>query len=65
MRGRLSLQAAPQVPWQQRLDRRLELIDPQLVEARLEQQHRRQPVGGGRHQGLIGEVWPFLTLRPA
>ena len=64
MGRRLGLQPARQVVGQQRVQRLAEFVAGKLVEPRLAEQERRQPVGRGGER-RVGEVGPRLAFGAA
>src|SRR5258706_15969460 len=65
MRRSLFLQAPLQVPWQQRIERRAEVIGADLGELRLTGEERGKPLRGRLGKRLIGQVRPFFLSGPA
>src|SRR5262249_25025055 len=60
MRRSLFVQAPLQVPWQQRIERRAEVIGADLGELRLTSEERGKPLRGRLGKRLIGQVRPFV-----
>src|SRR5262245_66573113 len=63
VRRGLLLQAPFQAPWQQRLQRRAEVIRSDLRQLRLASEEWSEPFGGRRSERRIGQVRPYVLRR--